>query len=613
MTSAFSRRSLLLSAGGAGATALAPTRATAAPSRRSAAFVIHNARVLTGVRGQRPREAIAVGRDGTVLATGAYDLVRRCAGRDTDMVDASGATVMSGIVDGHAHPLGAGSESLLPSLEHAQLTVDQLQERLTGFLAAEPQEPDGWLAVGAWNPVGLLPTGTQPHRRFLDALPTRRPIALFAADGHSTWVNGRALDLAGITAATPDPPGGEIVRDGDGSPTGWLTEDAQALVESLIPAQPDGPLHDACARMLAHAASLGVTTFLDARATESQLDIYEALAVSGRLPQRIAPALWLDPEEIRDPAAALSWLRRTRRRYREVPGLRFGPVKVFLDGVIEHPKLDAALLEPYLDGAGRPTDHIGELRATPADYRRLAVVLDRTGWQLHTHAIGDRAVRTALDGAEAALRANGRRDNRHTVTHCQLVHPDDYRRFARLGVVASMQLQWAARDTFTMEALLPYIGLERHRRLYPSRSLERAGAVIAGGSDWPVDPLEPWNQLRTAIDREGAHAGQGALYPELEGLSRAAALRAHTANAAYQLGLDRITGRLTPGRAADLILLDRDVTRVPVREISDTQVRLTFVGGRCVYDAESAAGKTARTSVNAVARAAACGCSARRR
>ncbi|WP_369378304.1 amidohydrolase [Streptomyces sp. cg36] len=586
-SSALPSRRLVLAAtlGAAAVSAGLPATAATASPRRSAALVVHGARVLTGEAGGPVRQAVAVGRDGLILATGGDAGLRRYIGRDTEVVDARGATVMSGIHDGHAHPLGAGERTLHPSLDGASLTVAELQERLRGFLAADPgHEPDGWLVVEDWNPVGLLPTGTVPHHRVLDALPTRRPVALIGNDGHNAWANQRALDLAGITAATPDPAGGQIVRDPDGTPGGLLKDTAQDLLTRVVPPPTPAELANACARALALAAASGITTFMDASVETRQLDTYAALAASGRLPQRIVPALLIGPELARDPAAALRHVRELRARYGEVPGLRFGTAKVFLDGVIEYPSQTAALLAPYLDAEGRPTGHRGDLYVSAADYGRLATVFDRADWQLHAHAIGDRAVRTALDGYETAVRANGRRGNRHTVAHLQLVDPADHARFARLGVVACMQLQWAMRDIWTMEALLPYIGPERHRLLYPARSLERHGAALSGGSDWPVDPLQTWNQLRTAIDREGAEAAEGALYPEREGLSRASSLRMHTAGTAHQLRMERLSGRLLPGMAADLVVLDRDVTRVPVREISDVRVRLTLVGGRAVYE-----------------------------
>ncbi|MEU6862032.1 amidohydrolase [Streptomyces sp. NPDC046876] len=590
--------------GAAGLLGAAPAAAAPSTGRGSAAMVIHNARVFTGTGTAAPVEAVAVGRDGKILATGTDAAVRRHAGRDTEVVDARGATVMSGIHDGHVHPLGAGDRSLRPSLEGAETTVAQLQELLTGFLAdtgGAEAEPDRWLVVEDWNPVGLLPAGTAAHHTMLDALPTRRPVVLVGGDGHNLWAGRRALDIAGITADTPDPVGGRIVKGADGQPTGVLKDDAQDLVKRHVPEPSTAELVAACAKVLELAAASGVTTMMDALVGRHELLLYRALAEGRSLPQRIVPAIRLDAEQTRDPAAALAYARGLRREFQGVPGLRFGTAKVFLDGVIEYPAQTAALLEPYLDGNGRPTANRGELYTSAADYGRLTAAFNRAGWQMHAHGLGDRAVRTALDGYAYAARETGRRDARNAVAHLQLVDPADLRRFAPLGVAACMQLQWAAQDTWTMEALLPYIGPQRHRRMYPARSLERAGARLSGGSDWPVDALQVWNQLRTAIDRQGAY-GTGPLYPELEGLGRSSVLRMHTAGTAWQLRQDSLTGTVEPGKEADLVLLDRDVTRCPVADISGTGVRLTLVGGRVVHDAGSAAG---RAAASRAARAAA--------
>ncbi|MFD9452093.1 amidohydrolase [Streptomyces sp. NPDC059985] len=607
-SAALSRRGLLAAAGAAGAAGLlgaVSTPAAAATSgssgRASAALVIHNARVFTGVEQDGPggtggpARSVAVGRDGRILDVGPDAALRRYVGRDTGTVDARGNTVMSGIHDGHVHPLGAGDRSLRPSLEGAETTEVELRAILTGFLAdtgGAAAEPDRWLVVEDWNPVGLLPTGTVPHHSLLDALATRRPVILVGGDGHNLWANRRALDIAGVTVATPDPVGGRIVRGPDGLPTGVFKDDAQDLVKRHVPEPSRAELVAACAAVLELAAASGVTTMMDALVGRHELDLYRELAGAGRLPQRIVPAIRLDAAQAKDPSAALAYARGLRREFEGVPGLRFGMVKVFLDGVIEHPAQTAALLEPYLDGAGKPTANRGELYTSAADYGRLTAAFNAAGWQMHAHGLGDRAVRTALDGYAYARRATKLRDPRNAVAHLQLVDPADLRRFAQLGVTACMQLQWAARDTWTMEALLPYIGPRRHRWMYPARSLERAGARLSGGSDWPVDALQVWNQLRTAIDRQGAH-GSGPLYRELEGLGRSSVLRMHTSGTAWQLRQEGLTGTVERGRAADLVVLDRDVTRCPVADISGTEVRLTLVGGRVVHDADSAAGKAA--------------------
>ncbi|MFE0104693.1 amidohydrolase [Streptomyces sp. NPDC059009] len=595
--SPLSRRGVIAAAGATGLAAVAgaPAVASAPHGRRSAALVVHNARVFTGVRGAPLAEAVAVGRDGRILGVGGAE-VRRLTGRDTEVVDAKGGTVMSGIHDGHAHPMDAASRSLRPSLAGAEQTVADLQKTLTGFLKdSADQEPDGWLVVEDWNPVGLLPHGTAPHHDMLDALPTRHPVALRGGDGHNIWVNQRALDIAKITADTPDPVGGKIVKGKDGKPTGVLKDDAQPLVTRHIPEPSPKELHAAAAKILAQAAASGITTFMEAVVGHDELTVYRSLAETGQLLQRFVPALRIDTDKTKDPAAALAYARGLRADFDDVPGLRFGTVKVFLDGVIEYPAQTAALLEPYLDKDGRPTDHRGELYVSAADYGKLSAAFNAAGWQMHAHALGDRAVRTALDGYAYALRATGRRDLRNTAAHLQLVHPDDFPRFAQLGAIACMQLQWATRNTWTMDSLLPYIGAARHRLLYPARSLQRHGAPLSGGSDWPVDPLQVWNQVRTAVDRTGTDGEGGDLYREQEGLSRTTSLRMHTLGTARQLRMEHLTGTVERGKSADLVLLDRDVTRCPVADISSAEVRLTLVGGTVVHDASTASGRAAAT------------------
>ncbi|ATL31147.1 amidohydrolase [Streptomyces formicae] len=601
-----SRRALLAAAGAAGATGAAGLVTVAGPAaasspRRSAALVLHNARVFTGTSHHGRADAVAVGRDGRVLAVGTDAALRRYIGRDTDVVDARGGTVMSGVHDGHAHPTSAASRSLRPSLAGAEQTVEELRKTLTGFLKdSADQEPDGWLVVEDWNPVGLLPHGTAPHHSMLDTLPTRRPIVLSGGDGHNLWANQRALDIAQITASTPDPVGGKIVKGTDGKPTGVLKDDAQPLVMRHVPEPDETRLADAAAKILAEAAASGITTFMEAVVGRGELELYRRLAESDRLLQRFVPALRIETDQTKDPKAAVAYAKKLSAEFEDVRKLRFGTVKVFLDGVIEYPAQTAALLKPYLDKDGRPTDNRGDLYVSAADYGRLSAAFNAEGWQMHAHAIGDRAVRTSLDGYAYALRKTGRRDLRNTTAHLQLVDPADLPRFAALGVVACMQLQWAARNTWTMEALLPYIGAERHRWQYPARSLQKRRAALAGGSDWPVDPLQVWNQIRTAIDREGMEGG-GDLYRAQEGLSRTSSLLMHTAGTARQLRMEHLTGSVERGKAADLVLLDRDVTRCPVADISSAEVRLTLVGGTVVHDAESSAGRAAAARVTRAA------------
>jgi predicted amidohydrolase YtcJ len=286
--------------------------------------------------------------------------------------------------------------------------------------------------------------------------------------------------------------------------------------------------------------------------------------------------------------ARTAQLRSTYAR----PGVAIDNLKLFFDGVIEYPTQTAALLRPYRVNRGserNPEWVAGKSRGPtywePEIAEAAIAAADAAGWQVHVHGIGDRAVRVALDSYEAALATNGATDNRHTITHLELVHPADMPRFAELGVLASMQMQWAERDSYTVDNLRDYLGPKRYRNVYPSGSLHRAGAVLCGGSDWPVDPLLPMRQVEMAVNRTADEVYEG--YPEplfaKQGISRRASIAMHTANGAFQLHQEQLSGRVRVGMAADLIVLDRDPLRAPLAKVSNSKVELTMVGGSVVH------------------------------
>ncbi len=613
MTHDVNRRSFLAGTGAigvAGALALSGGTASARPSGDVPGRVriaITGGRVYSGTGLRDPRAtAVAVATDGTILAVGSDRQIREFVGARTEVLDADGGTIMAGIHDGHMHPLGAAQQSLNPSLHNAVLTVDELQRTIQGLLDAEPDAgPDQWLQVTDWNPVGLLPAGTVAHRSQLDALRTTRPIYLQGSDFHNSFVNSRALQLAGVSAATPDPEGGEIVRDGSGAPTGLLKDSGQDAVREVIPGPSPERLAVAYAQMADYLLSRGVTSFLDAAAGPDSADTYSQLHSRGVLKQHVTPAFVLTAKDSADTPETVAFLAGIRRAHRHNPLLRITTTKMFVDGVMEFPAQTAAMLTPYLDANGRPTDNRGDLYITSRQYAKLAVALQRAGWQMHSHAIGDRAVRTALDAYEAAARDDLDRARRlgHTITHLELVHPHDYGRFARNGVLASFQLQWAVRNAFTLDALRPYIGEERFDRLYPSQSLAQAGACLVGGSDWPVDPFNPFNQIATAIDRRDPHGDNPRPLGPDEALTRDQSLRMHTRGAARQLH-SPLTGTVEPGMTADLMVLDRDITSIPVDAIRSTVVMNTLIGGDVVYDASTARAARVRRVADGMSQAA---------
>jgi predicted amidohydrolase YtcJ len=532
--------------------------------------------------------AVAV-RAGAIVAVGTDAAIRATATGATEQIDARGGTIMPGIHDGHAHPFSGGRQLAATTLDYAQLDRERFVKRIRKLLARTAgEEPDGWLEVTLWDASSMKEL---PTKRDLDSLDTRRPILVVSLDGHIALANSRALALAGIDRSTPDPPSGEIRRGRNGEPTGILLDAAIGLVGDLIPEPTPQQNADALAAGYAAMAAAGITSCLHAAADETELQTLSVLADRGALPLRAHVAVRVDVEDFESPAAMLAHLDDLRSAHQR-PGIAIDNIKMFFDGVIEHPTQTAALLRPYRVNRGTKKDPhwVGGKDRGPTYWPRanaMAAIAaaDAAGWQVHVHAIGDRAAREALDCFEAARAANGARDNRHTIAHLELVHPDDFPRFAELGVMASMQMQWAERDSYTVDALRDYIGRKRWRYLYPAGSLRRAGAMLCGGSDWPVDPLLPFRQIEMAVNRtaDEVYGGYPGALHEKEGIPLRSSIAMHTRNSAFQLHQEGVTGRLAPGMAADLVVADRDLLEAPLGRVSKAKARLTMNGGRIVH------------------------------
>ncbi|MET9760589.1 amidohydrolase family protein [Streptomyces sp. NPDC006372] len=543
--------------------------------------------VLTGgpvhtVDPARSRATAVAVRDGRIAAVG-HDEVHELIGPGTEVVDLAGKLLLPGFQDAHVHPQGAGLEL---GLCHLADTVDP-DEYLHRIKAYADEHPDAeWITGGGWS-LEAFPGGS-PTAAALDAIVPDRPVFLPNRDHHGAWVNSRALERAGIDARTPDPADGRIERDAGGHPTGMLQEGAVHLVGRLVPDPTPEEQLAALLRAQAVLHSHGVTAWQDAivGAYANMTDpapAYRAALDRGLLTARVVGALWWDRERGAEQIPELD----ARRAELSIGRFRATTVKIMQDGIAENHT--AALLTPYLTGCGCASDNSGISFVEPGELRKYVTALDALGFQVHFHALGDRAVREALDAVEAARTANGWRDTRHHLAHLQVVHPHDLPRFRALGASANLQMLWAAHEPQMDELTLPFLGAERGAWQYPFGGLLRAGATLAAGSDWPVSSPDPLQAVHVAVNRitPGAPDGTPAFLPE-QRLDLGTAVAAYTAGSAHVNHLDDITGSITVGKAADLVVLDRDPFAGPPEEVAATRVLQTFVDGRRVHAAPDA-------------------------
>jgi predicted amidohydrolase YtcJ len=518
-------------------------------------------------------QAIAV-RGNTLIAVGSDQAVSALVGPHTRIVDLHGRVVLPGIIDAHTHP-AEGSEDLDKcNLGDVMLSVATVKEQVAACLKKNPGV--SWFEVVQVNPSGLILT-----LKDLDSILASRPLILSGSDGHTVWANSAALQAAHVTASTHDPGDGRIERDAAGNPTGTLRDDAGDLVLDAVPRQ--NLEHEATqlARTLETMRATGITSVQDASVDEHLMQAYKRLYDQHHLDMRVRGCFHL--RDLHQPAQSLiDQAIAFRSRWAIDPDfLRADAVKIFADGVIEYPSQTAALLEPYLDGHGHPTDNRGPSYFAQDNLNRIVSGADAAGLTVHVHAIGDRAVRSALDAFAYARQHNGAGDGRDQIAHLELINPADFPRFKELSVIANFQLLWAERDPYIVSATLPYIGPERARYLYPARSLRDAGAVLAGGSDWNVSSFDAFEAMEHAITRAQAR-GKPPLLPE-QSITIQDAVDAYTINAAFALKQERTTGSLEPGKRADFIIIDRDVFAIDPRELHTTRVLSTYLDGREVY------------------------------
>ena len=517
-----------------------------------------------------PADWLAVA-GGRIVAFGAGGPDRDLIGAATRVIDVRGGMILPGFQDAHVHPLHGGVATLTCEL-HDLPGVDAYTATIATYAREHPDIQ--WITGSGWA-MPDFPGGT-PRRETLDAIVPDRPVFLINRDGHGAWANSKALDMAGVNATTPDPVDGRIERDPDGSPTGALHEGAMDLVGAIVP-PPDARLfEDALTYAQTKLHALGITAWQDAWVEAGDQAAYAALDAARDLTARVVAALWWDRGRGLEQIPELVERRAALSGGHRVSGTS---VKIMQDGVCENHT--AAMLRPYTDAAGSTTGNAGLSMVEPGLLREAVTRLDAEGFQVHFHAIGDRAVREALDACEAALTANGPSDGRHHIAHIQFVHPSDVPRFRALRVTANAQPFWACHEPQMDDLTIPFVG-EAAAWQYPFLDLRRAGAALAFGSDWPVSTPDPLLEIEVAVRRIAPGDDAESFLPD-QRLDLPTALDAFTRGSAFVNHLDDRTGSVEVGKLADLAVLDRDLFGPDAGAVGDASVVLTMVGGDVVF------------------------------
>lgn len=527
------------------------------------------------VRGSPPTSALAVS-NGRILGLGSDDEVDSVIGPSTTVVRLHGETVLPGFQDAHIHPIYGGLLEFQCNLRGLPDLPSYL-DAIRAFAAAHPDA--AWIEGDGWD-YPMFPGG-HPTRDMLDPVVADRPVFITAYDGHSAWVNSRALELAGITGATPDPPNGRVERDAGGIPTGILVEDAVSLLDGVLPKPNDDQLVAALLAAQRQLHALGITAWHDAGANPEWLPAYRTAADRGQLTARAVVAQQWQPwgrEREPDPFPRLEAARGVITGER----LRSDVAKFWLDGVIEN--RTAVLLEPYLGPGGQPGTDPGTPAYQTDELQAAVIELEQRGFDCHFHAIGEGAVRQALDVVEAGRRVNGDTGRRHCAAHLERVHPDDIGRFAALDVAANLQPDWAHDDAGTRDTHEPLIGLARYHDRYPFGDLHRSGARLAGGSDWTVTTANPLEEMEVGIRRAYPTRRDDPPWLPNQRLDLDTMLAAFTIGSAWVNRLETETGTLEVGKRADLVVLDRDLRSVPDGRLSQARVRQTYVEGELVSE-----------------------------
>ncbi|HIF19398.1 MAG TPA: amidohydrolase [Gammaproteobacteria bacterium] len=520
-------------------------------------------------------EAISI-KDGVIEQIGSNEEIKKIIDKNTSVINLEGKMMMPSFHDAHSHPIWSGIDQYKCVVSELY-EIEGMRSEIKECLNSELTKTTGWL-VGTGLNIGIFPAGN-PNKSLLDEISTDIPIYVDASDGHSGLANSKALELAGITANTSNPEQGIIERDPNtGEPSGTLREPAAMnLVRDITPKDTDA-LYDKglnFAQDLAH--SFGITSSIAASVGKQHMATYKRAAVNNQLNLRVITCLSFGGLFVRN-SGSFDDVLKDRAQYSD-PRINVDCVKIFIDGVLEGQT--GAVLEPYLDSG-----NYGQLYFDQDTLNHAVARFDADNIQIHTHAIGDRAVRSILDAFEFAIAINGRTDNRHHISHLQMIDPADIPRFKELGVAANFQAAWALPDEWITDINTPELGIKRVNKMYPIASVFRAGGLIVGGSDWAVSTMNPLVAIETAIRREDPDDRIQGVLNENERMTLVEMLKAYTINAAYLMHQEHLTGSIEVGKAADLIILERNLYDIPIEEISEVRVLETIIEGKTVYRTE---------------------------
>jgi predicted amidohydrolase YtcJ len=539
----------------------------------AADLVLTNANVVTVDPALPKAESVAVKGD-RILAVGTNEEVGALIGDDTRVLDLEGKTVVPGMIDAHVHFSGIGAR-----LMQIDATQASGKEDVIGMVADKVAQssPGEWIRGRGWD-QNKWPDKAFPTKEDLDAVAPQNPVYLGRVDGHAAWVNSKALEIAGITKDTPDPHGGQIIRDAQGKPTGTLIDNAFRMVAQHVPPETEAALKKAVQLSIQECLASGLTGVHEAGGNRETIELYEDLMKAGEFDFRIYELIrWpVDEQSLPHTYESLdTFLEKGPQIGLYDNRLTIRGIKMSIDGALG--SRGAALLEPYADDP----DNRGVMRLTEEEIYETILRGLEAGFQTAIHAIGDRANRVVLDAMEKALAETQVEDARLRIEHAQILHPDDVPRFAELGIIPSMQPTHCTTD---MHWIADRVGEERSRYAYAWRTLLDSGVRIPGGSDAPVESVQPLLGIYAAVTRQDRQGWpEGGWHPG-ERVSREQALRMFTIDAAYAAFEEDIKGSLTPGKLADIVVLSKDIMTIPALEILETKVLMTILGGKIVFE-----------------------------